>query len=219
MYLSNVAITQAIQDGSLIVGCAPGDSPIIGNTSVDLRLDRVEEAKIWDIPKLTEHNRKFGVGARELRIAQYRYQQIADEFLVEPPLERDRPEGALVLRRADSIVIRPLGFVLWQTKERIGTPPENAQYICFIDGRSTRARAGLVVHLTAPTIHATWAGNVTLEMCNLGPLDIVLYENDLVAQIVVAKLTSPPDPALNTAESVTQGQDNVTGTVRNPAPQ
>ena len=71
-----------------------------------------------------------------------------------------------------------LGFVLWQTKEDVGTPEDKADLICFINGKSTRARTGLVVHMTAPTIHSTWHGHVTLEIVNLGPLNIVLEEND-----------------------------------------
>jgi dCTP deaminase len=56
----------------------------------------------------------------------------------------------------------------------VGTPEENADLICFIDGKSTRARTGLVIHLTAPTIHAGWSGKVTLEIVNLGPFHIIM---------------------------------------------
>ena len=58
--------------------------------------------------------------------------------------------------------------------------------ICFVDGKSTRARAGIVVHLTAPTIHTSWVGKVTLEFVNLGPFDLVLQEDDVIAQLPTA---------------------------------
>ena len=90
------------------------------------------------------------------------------------------------------VIVRTGGFLLWQTKERVGTPENGADLICFVDGKSTRARAGIVVHLTAPTIHSSWAGKITLEIVNLGPFDLVLQEDDVIAQLTVAKVTSPP---------------------------
>lgn len=34
-----------------------------------------------------------------------------------------------------------------------------------IEGKSSRARLGLLVHFTAPTTHAGWAGQITLPAC------------------------------------------------------
>jgi dCTP deaminase len=116
----------------------------------------------------------------------------------------------LVFRRGDDIIIRPHGFVLWQTKEKVGTPEEGARYICFVEGKSTKARTGIVVHMTAPTIHAAWgAWNVTLEIGNLGPFDIVLKEDDVIAQLTVAMISSVPEKTMKDFGSVTTGQTNV----------
>jgi dCTP deaminase len=100
---------------------------------------------------------------------------------------------------------------LWQTKEKVGTPEIGAGLICFIDGKSTRARTGILVHLTAPTIHASWSGQVTLEIANVGPFDLVLEEGDVIAQITVASVTSIPDETMKEAGSVTFGQSQVGG--------
>lgn len=98
--------------------------------------------------------------------------------------------------------------MLWQTLEIVGTPEENAGLICFIDGKSTRARTGLIVHLTAPTIHAGWSGKITLEIANLGPFDLKMKEfEDVVAQLTVATITSPPVERMKT--HVTYGQTDV----------
>jgi dCTP deaminase len=51
---------------------------------------------------------------------------------------------------------------------------------------------GLLVHMTAPTIHAGWWGQITLEICNLGPFTLALKEGDAVCQITVAAISSPP---------------------------
>ncbi len=204
MYLSDNELNEAITKGELIV-----DPPTeIGPTSIDLHLDSVDEAKIWDTKKFSGRNKTHGNPGLELRVAQCTYGEMAKEYHIAPPEDENSP----VFRKGKQIVVKPGGFVLWQTKERVGTPEVDPKYICFIDGKSTRARTGLVVHLTAPTIHAGWSGNVTLEIANLGPLHILLQEDDVIAQIVVAKITSPPKESMKTFGSQTMGQTNVGGT-------
>jgi dCTP deaminase len=207
MYLSDRDINAAIAARTLIVKPRTPAGP----TSVDLHLDKVGTAKIWDIKALAEHNALHGLESRELHIAKTNYPQIAAQYLVPPPKQKSSLATDLVVRRDDRIIIRPFGFVLWQTKETIGTPEESPKYICFIDGKSTRARSGLLVHLTAPTIHAGWSGKVTLEMSNLGPFDIVLQENDVVAQIVIAEISSPPLNSMADIQSKTHEQKAVSG--------
>jgi dCTP deaminase len=215
MFLSDRDLRHAIEHGLLIVSPYPGKPTQIGPTSIDLHLDKVEEAKVWNIPKFREQNKRLGHGdVPELRIGTFDYKAVAGEFQKEPRLtkkdEPPPPPDELVYRRGDSIIVRPGGFVLWQTKERVGTPEEGAQLICFVDGKSTRARTGLVVHMTAPTIHASWgAWPVTLEIANHGPFYFVLEENDAIAQITVATISSIPEKTMKEAGSVTTGQTSV----------
>ncbi len=212
MYLSDVDLRLAVQCGDLIVEPLPQEE--IGATSIDLHLDSIEQAKIWDFETLAADNSQLGLSRRELNVARMSYGTISRKYLVPPPREAEVGEG-LVFSREDAIILRPHGFVVWQTKERAGTPKENPKYICFIDGKSTRSRTGLVVHLSAPTIHAGWNGNITLEMANFGPLDLVLHAGDAVAQLTVAKITRPPtlDVVL---ESATHGQTSVHGAEAEP---
>lgn len=203
MFLSDREMLYAIQCGRLIV-----DPPTeIGPTSIDLHLDEVEQAKVWDIEKLAIRNREHGLSDLELRIGQCDYGRMSQEYHVSPPENQDAP----VFRRGRQVIVKPLGFVVWQTKEVVGTPEEDADLICFVNGKSRRARTGLVVHLTAPTIHTSWSGNITLEMVNLGPLDIVLEEGDVVAQLTVANVTSIPRRSMAEAGSKTVGQTGVGG--------
>lgn len=206
MYLSDVDLRQAVQCGDLIVEPLPTKE--IGPTSIDLHLGPAEEAAVWDFEAIAAHNESLGLRSRELNIARMTYGTVSRQFLVAPPREAHVGDG-LVFRREDAIIVRPYGFVVWQTAEIIGTPNENPKYICFIDGKSTRSRTGLVVHLTAPTIHAGWSGNVTLEMTNCGPLDLVLHAGDAVAQLTVAQITQPPSLDVNL--SVTDGQTSIHG--------
>ena len=56
MYLSDRDMRWAIERGSLIVK-APDDSraPKIDPSSIDLRLDKLDEAKVWDIAAYRAH--------------------------------------------------------------------------------------------------------------------------------------------------------------------
>jgi deoxycytidine triphosphate deaminase len=206
MYLSNREIKTAIDVGELIFDPPPGK---IDKTSVDLHLDCIDQAAIWDVPQFTRDKRIEGVGRPELRIGQYDYKLFSSKYTIAPP-EFDEGSTDLVQRRLNQCIVRPGGFLLWQTRERVGTPEENPGLICFVDGKSTRARSGIVVHLTAPTIHAGWSGNITLEIVNLGPFDLVLQEGDVIAQLTVARISSCPD-ALLANPSVTLGQSSITG--------
>lgn len=215
MYLSDRDLIKRIDSGDLIVKPRP-DAKQIGPTSVDLRLDSISEAKIWDSATYQRIRRENGDAPRELRIGKFDYRNFSPRYLISPPDEIPQ-EPQPVFKRGQEIIIRPGGLLLWQTKEIIGTPPRNSKFICFIDGKSTRARTGLLVHLTAPTIHANWSGNVTLEIANLGPFDFVLAEGDVIAQITVATISSKPlqDTA---ASSATLGQRSVMGRPNAPAP-
>jgi dCTP deaminase len=205
MYLSDREMEYAIKCGRLII-----DPPTkIGPTSIDLHLDRVEQARVWDIQKYEEHNRNHGLPPTEIRISNYHYGTMSK--LYHMPIPPDG-EGVKVFRRDRQIIVRPYGFLLWQTKEVVGTPRDEADLIMFIDGKSTRtARTGVLVHFTAPTIHAGWAGQVTLEIANFGPFDIVLQEDDVIAQATVATISSIPKVSMEKAGSTTLGQKTVGG--------
>jgi dCTP deaminase len=149
-------------------------------------------------------------------VAQINYGNLSRLYHVPPPADGDA--DTKVVRRGRQIIVRPGGFVLWQTKETIGTPKDEADRMCFIDGKSTRARTGLVVHLTAPTIHAGWSGQVTLEIANLGPIHIVLEEDDVIAQITVAQISSIPKVSMELSGSVTFGQQAWAVGAAHPAP-
>jgi dCTP deaminase len=212
MFLSDRDLRWAITQGHLIVTDLPDDPSRIGPTSIDLRLDNADQAKVWDIAKFRKHNREHGHGdVPELRIGTFDYRAFAGEFQKPPKVVHpgDNPDD-LVFRRGDEIIVRHGGFVLWQTKEKVGTPEDGARYICFVDGKSTKARTGLMVHMTAPTIHAAWgAWNVTLEIGNFGPFDVVLKEGDVIAQITVAMISSVPERTMRAAGSTTAGQTDV----------
>ena len=61
-----------------------------------------------------------------------------------------------------------------------------------VEGKSSRARLGLLVHFTAPTIHAGWAGRITLEMMCLGRYPLKLYPGLPICQLIVEEVRGRP---------------------------
>jgi dCTP deaminase len=239
MYLSNRDIKWAIECGKLIVDPPPQSFEAgYDETSIDLHLDSIGNgARVWDIQA---YNRALqqavegrGLGtesANELRLGRFDFNVISAKYLTEVPPEP--PEGQvndyLVFRRrnADEVVVKPFRFLLWTTKETVGTPridlkvpaatQRHPELICFVNAKSSQARTGILVHFTAPTIHAGWSGKITLEITNLGPFDFVLRENDPLAQLTVATISSAPDLTLKKAKSRTQAQVDPSGAPPEP---
>jgi dCTP deaminase len=209
MYLSDRDLTFVLDARQLILDPPPKE---IDTTSIDLHLDTVEEAKVWDIEGYAAQQRQAGVPA-VLGIGTFQHKPFAKKFLVPVPRGKKAGPAPPVYRDGDRIILAPGGFFLWQTKEVVGTPELDPRLICFVNGKSSRARTGLLVHMTAPTIQAGWWGHVTLEIYNLGPFTLALEEGDPIAQVVVAALSSPPKKRKN-AKDIAIGQTDVTGAGR-----
>ena len=205
MYLSDRDIKWAIEHQQLIIEPKPDYEKSLSSTSLDLRLDNADKAKIWNIEKYIARNKSSGHPDRELVLGKFRYPEFSPEFLTALPEDE---VGNRVFRRGKEVIVKNGGFLLWQTKEKVGTP-RDSNLICFVDGKSTLARTGLLVHLTAPTIHTTWSGHITLEITNVGPFDFVLKEDDYVVQITVSTVTSIPNK--DQLASKTYDQSNVSG--------
>ncbi len=189
MYLSDRDLEYAHNLGDLIIEPNPVE---FGPSGIDLHLDTIKEARVWNWQRYNASINNQAISRQSVALGGFNYKTFADQYLIPIPTTDDSDDEPLVYRNGDSIILCPMGFFLWQTKEVVGTPTAKARYICFINGKSSRARLGLVVHLTAPTIEAGWWGHVTLEIANLGPFKLALAENDAVAQLVVATISSPP---------------------------
>jgi dCTP deaminase len=88
----------------------------------------------------------------------------------------------------------PNKFVLGKTLERVELPlSEDACCLAArVEGKSSYARCGLLVHFTAPTIHAGFSGTITLELINFGPFPISLYPGAPICQLIVEQVDGKP---------------------------
>jgi dCTP deaminase len=206
MYLSDRDLVFAVRSRQLIFHSEPTE---YDTTSIDVHLDSADKAKVWNLAACEGQQRRAGQVPATLRVGEFEHEDFATEFLKPVPNEGEGGEQ-LVYRAGGRVFIKPLGFFLWQTKEVVGTPEIDPRLICFINGKSSIARTGLLVHITAPTIHAGWWGNITLEISNLGPFTLELRQGDPIAQIVVATISSPPTKRKK-VKGVPIGQIEVSG--------
>ena len=82
----------------------------------------------------------------------------------------------------------PNQFVLAYTLEYITMP----NYLAArVEGRSSLARLGISIHQTAPTVHATFEGQLRLEISHNGPYPCLVYPEQRICQLVIERLGSP----------------------------
>jgi dCTP deaminase len=171
--LSDIGLKAAIASGDLVIDPLPTDDQFTPS-SIDLHLGG--NFRVWDDGRL-----KTPGLTPTLDLAAQTFQTTAASFLLDPTLD---PGGAFVLK--------PNQFVMAVTRERVDLK-RSARLAARIEGRSSMARLGLVVHLTAPTIHAGFSGNITLEMVNFGPFHLRLVpQTTRVCQLIVEQLSEEP---------------------------
>ena len=64
-----------------------------------------------------------------------------------------------------------------------------------VEGKSSLARVGLGIHVTAPIIHTGFRAPIQLEMINHGPLPICLRTGMRICQMVFEQTLGTPDQA------------------------
>ncbi len=97
---------------------------------------------------------------------------------------------------ANSYAFRPGLFVLAWTEERVAIPA-SSQIAARVEGKSSLARLGLCVHMTAPTVHSGFGETnpvaIQLEMVNFGPNEIILDAGMPICQLIFERTGGTPD--------------------------
>src|SRR5690606_18604939 len=88
----------------------------------------------------------------------------------------------------------PGEFMLGAVHEEIGLGDSVAG---LLEGRSSLARIGLMVHATAGLVNPGWKGYLTLEMNNISNLPIKLHVGMRIAKIAFVKMSSPVSKKYN----------------------
>ena len=169
MLLSDVDIFNAMQKGDLTIAPPEGYSPLVKSASVDMRLHpeiQVIRPEKIDTSIFIDPTKMTNV---QSRIASYSEQR---------KLLPDQP-----------FIMEPGVFVIGATAERVELSEALA---ARIEGKSSLARFGIQVHLTAPKIDPGWRlNNITLEIINLAHFRVALFPMMEIAALMIEPLQTP----------------------------
>jgi dCTP deaminase len=95
---------------------------------------------------------------------------------------------------AAGYVLVPSTFILGWTAEYIDLKVDT-RIAARIEGKSSIARLGIAVHMTAPTIHAGFEGQIRLEIANHGLYPVRLRPNMRICQLIFEMTLGAPEKA------------------------
>ena len=87
-----------------------------------------------------------------------------------------------------AFVLHPGSFALALIREKTGV---DARHVGRLEGKSSLARLGLIIHTTAGFLDPGNCLKLTLELYNASPLPIKLYPGMKIAQIAFEELKNP----------------------------
>ncbi len=185
MLLSNTKIREALKDGRLSI--VPNEHCAFDTTAVNLTLGPVIQ-----VPK-----KKYptAITLGEGNLVQF-LNDSSDKHEITP---------------AQPFRLEPQQFLLASTFEIVTLARESERkdqwegrplLAARVEGKSSYARLGVLIHFTAPTIHNGFSGVIALEVMNCGPYPIMLALHKPICQLLVEEVVGIPD----LHESQFQGQ-------------
>jgi dCTP deaminase len=184
MILSDREIRAALDRDSVRITPDPRQNAALwASTAIDLHLDG--ELAYWEHPTVASAPVPVSPSHPD-----YNYAQLVEQWARQITLP------------ADGYLVAPGAFLLGWTVEKIRLP-YRSRIAARVEGKSSLARLGLGVHVTAPTIHAgfgykeaepLFAGNpVQLEIWNFGPLTIRLEKGMRICQLIFEEVHGTPE--------------------------
>lgn len=113
---------------------------------------------------------------------------------------RENQEGLTELvevAAGSAFMLHPGEFVLGATSERVALPDD---LVARLEGKSSLARLGLLIHSTAGFVDAGFDGHLTLELSNVATLPITLYPGMAVGQLSFLAMTTPAERPYGSVE-------------------
>jgi len=96
----------------------------------------------------------------------------------------------------DGYIFHPNKLILAWTTEYINLIG-HSRIAARVEGKSSLARLGIGVHITAPIIHAGFDGQIRLEMVNHGKVPVRLRAGMRICQLVFEQTLGTPDRGYN----------------------
>lgn len=163
MRLSDQDIVAAMKDGRIAIDPTPSDS-CFGSFSVDVSLSQV---------------------FRTFRHIKMPFLNLSDQKSLYSVTEECMEE--VTIKEHEAFFLHPGEFALGMTRERISIADD---LVGWLDGRSSLARVGLMVHITAHSIDPGWDGHITFEFFNAGRLPLALNPGLRIGAVSFEMLSS-----------------------------
>lgn len=145
MILSDRDIKRYIKDGKIKIKPKPVFKEQLGPCSIDLYLGNIFKTFKPSEYPYLDPKRKID------------FEEIMEEIKI--------PDGG-------PFILQPKSFVLTTTKEDFSI---SGDIMARLDGRSSLARLGVVVHLTSARFDPGWKGKAVVELGNMGTMPVILY--------------------------------------------
>ena len=185
MILSDREILAALDGGSIRIEPRP-EPALWTSTAVDLTLDAVLlrwlERPEWDAPPNMPR-------------------PMARDFNVQGMMDDPRFASKIQIDPGHGFPLESGMFVLGFTRELIQLPPQ-ARLAARVEGKSSLARVGVGVHVTAPTIHAGFGYDaldpsrpgrpIQLEIFNLARWSVILDVGMPICQLILEEVKEVP---------------------------
>ncbi len=165
MRLCDKDIEQLIAQQRIIITPEPDESMISG-VSVDIRLGH--EFRVFQ-----DHTAPYiDLSGPKEEMQKAMNSVMSDEIII--------PEG-------EAFFLHPGELALAVTYESVTLPDD---IVGWLDGRSSLARLGLMVHVTAHRIDPGWSGQIVLEFFNSGKLPLALRPKMKIAALNFETMSS-----------------------------
>jgi dCTP deaminase len=170
MVLTDREIQLAIQFEQIAITPAPR-ADAFSSTSLDLTL--AARAKRWKLGR--------GLSGVEAPIISpgapnYSYADVVRDYTEDFAID------------ASGFVLEPNTFLLGWTIENVRLP-HHARIAARVEGK----RLGIGIHVTAPTIHAGFEGQIQLELFNHGPVRVRLVPGQKICQLIFEQTLGTPE--------------------------
>ncbi|GGI88806.1 dCTP deaminase [Shewanella gelidii] len=165
MRLTDIEIEQCLDEGSIIIEPRPSNDAISG-VSIDVRLGN--QFRVFQ-----DHTAPF----IDLSGPSVEVQEALDRVM----------SDKIEIAEGEAFFLHPGELALAVTYETVTLP---ADIVGWLDGRSSLARLGLMVHVTAHRIDPGWQGKIVLEFFNSGKLPLALRPNMTIGALNFERLSS-----------------------------
>ena len=171
MILTDREIQIALEKGNIVIDPRPVDKAY-SSTSVDLTLDPI--------------------------LSIFKGSMAGLDRVVDPSIQ-DFDHDATLAELTDQVTIPEEGYtfkpghlILAWTKEYVNLQ-NDIRIAARVEGKSSLARLGIGVHVTAPIIHAGFDGRIRLEMINHGKVPVRLRSDMRICQLVFETTLGTPE--------------------------